>query len=385
MAKPADYWVGVREDGPGYKVELFLGATAASWLWIGKQVWRVGTVPVLTGGIGGVGTLKEHRNKGYSTACMVRAVEFMKEKRFPISALFGIPNFYPRWGYTSMMAEPRLTISVKSALETERVRGQRVVPFNRDKHSVEALKIYEAANRERSGSKVRPPAKWWRPFSIGSFWGIRTDSFAVVDRRGRLLGYAAHDKVGREVFNVVEVGARGPEAYGAITAELASRAKRGKYGQMTMFLPFDDHYATWLQRWTMNQSLQYYQHADGMARIIDLEETFRVCAPELSRRLVNSGCNRTRAALTFATDTGKATLLISGGKVRVAREAKLPERRHSMTAKMPQTILTRLLFGYGDPDATASGEGVSVPVKARPLLRALFPRGYPYNWPADRF
>ena len=374
-----------------------MAGKVASWLMVVNRVWRVGTARVPMGGIGGVGTDKEHRHKGYSSACMVSAVELMREKGYPMSALFGIPNFYHRWGYAMAMPEPRLEMETASAKKSIRVSGHKIAPFNREKHARDVLAIYDADNNSRSGSAVRPAGlpdweekgknagrrmpSWaaWRPFPIGSWWGIRTESFVVKDGRGKVVGYAAHDEPGHPM-NVTEVGARTPESFPSLTVELARRAATRKADKITFFIPPDLAYAAYLRRWTISNTLHYYENADGMARIILLDKTLALCAPDLADRLARSLLRNLKTTVAFVTDIGTVTLAMRPGKVAVTAGGKAVIR-----ILMPQSVLTQLLLGYRDPDDAACAPGVSVPGCARELLRVLFPAGCPYMWPGDRF
>jgi hypothetical protein len=397
-------------------VELLVAGKVASWLWVVDRVWRVGTAHVPFGGIGGVGTEKEHRNKGYSTACMVKAVEFIREKGYPMTALFGIPNFYHRWGYAMVMPEPRLEMETAAAGKSAQVPGHRIAPFNKEDHARTVLALYEADNRARSASAVRPggvpdwdkkgnPAgkrvpPWiaWRPFPIGSWWGIKCESFVVRDGRGRVIGYAAYDEPSKPM-NVTEVGGR-PEAFPSITAELARRAVARKADKLTFFVPPDHAYAAYLRRWTVTNTLHYYENADGMGRIILLEKTLALCARDLADRLARSGLRNLSTRVAFVTDIGSATLAIRPGKVAVVTAASIASeagaaRRTSKSSvtltqattriRMPQGVLTQLLLGYREPDDAMNAAGVNVPAKAREMVRVMFPAGYPYMYSGDRY
>jgi hypothetical protein len=297
-----------------------------------------------------------------------------------------------------VVTEPRLKMAVRDAAKSRSPAGYRIKPFDRERHARDVLAIYEADNRRRSASAVRPgglpgwgnkPAKpetgkmpaWaaWRPFPIGSNWGIRTSAFVVTDGRGRLAGYAAHDRPGKEM-NVTEAGCRTPEAFPALTAEIARRAAAMKTDAITFFIPPDHPYAAYLRRYTIANTVHYYENSQGMGRIIRLKETLSMCARDFAERLESSRFHAQRLALSFVTDLGSATLISSRGKIDVTSGSK-----SSLKVKMPQGVLTQLLVGYRDPDDAASAPGVSVPLRARELMRTLFPPGYPYMCSGDRF
>ena len=88
-----------------WKVELLDGGTSLSRCRVVDVVMRIGSCPVRTGGIGEVGTLPEHRNKGLSRQVMEASVRLMQRKRYAISFLHGIPSFYDKFGFITCMAD----------------------------------------------------------------------------------------------------------------------------------------------------------------------------------------------------------------------------------------------------------------------------------------
>ena len=66
---------------------------------------RFGSAYLKMGGIRAVGTREAHRNKGYSRRVMEAAITFMTENGFDVSMLFGISNFYHKFGYATVIPE----------------------------------------------------------------------------------------------------------------------------------------------------------------------------------------------------------------------------------------------------------------------------------------
>jgi predicted N-acetyltransferase YhbS len=74
------------------------GEIAAHTMLIPRQV-QFGESVLQASEVGVVGTLDTYRKQGLASALMNRAVERMTERGDAVSILFGIPNFYERWGY----------------------------------------------------------------------------------------------------------------------------------------------------------------------------------------------------------------------------------------------------------------------------------------------
>jgi len=357
-------------------VDLYQRAEKVSWIYINHLVMRVGEARLRVGGIGGVGTAKEHRHKGYSTLCMLKCMEVMETDGFHLTALFGIPNFYHRWGYAQAIAEPRLTFRT-GALPAALPAGYRVARFDRNRHAAQVLSLYAANEALRPLSVVRPPAKHWRGFWLGSWWFRRSKAFVVL-RGGRVAGYAVNDQ-DRKAMIVTEVGYRDPGVFPAIVAELARRAKSRRVEEMTIHMPPDHAYARYLRRFAVDAVIHWWRNGDGMARIVLLDKTFRDCAGELGRRLRNSALARARFAIRIRNELGEVRLAAGGGRVRVIPGAS------GFRATIPQGILTQLLLGYRAVGDAMSEPGVRIPRDAAAPLSALFPPAFPYTHCADRY
>jgi len=369
----------VSREERAWKIELRLNRRAVSWLWVQDRVWRIGSAEVRIGGIGGVGTRHGHRHKGYSRLCMNKSLELMKEKGMEMSALFGISDFYPKWGFASAMAEPDIRISTRAAEESKPRRGHGIAAFDEGRHGKQVLEIYAASNADRSGSIVRPPFSKWHPFRMGSDWGRRPEIFVIKGGKGLVLGYCVHDKSETDM-TVAEVGFRDPAVFPTLTAELARRAVVRRTGEITAIMPLDHPYAEYLRRWNAHYKAWYSKNGSAMARIILLEETLRKCAPVFSRRLLDSQFHAGRFSLGLATDIGDVTIHSDYAKVTI--ETGL---HGQMKARVPQSVLAQLLLGYRSVTDAATAEGVGIPAPAVGFLSALFPTGSPFMWRPDRF
>ena len=59
----------------------------------------VGATTVRCGGIGSVGTSRDHRLQGYSRLVLDAGIALMRSESYHISVLFGIPDYYQRFGF----------------------------------------------------------------------------------------------------------------------------------------------------------------------------------------------------------------------------------------------------------------------------------------------
>src|SRR5215211_4927437 len=91
--------VSVNHSSGTSDVLLQLDGRQASRVVIVPMLMRIGAAVVRMDGIGGVGTEEEFRNQGYSRRLMETAVQQMQQGDAVLSTLFGIQDFYQKFGY----------------------------------------------------------------------------------------------------------------------------------------------------------------------------------------------------------------------------------------------------------------------------------------------
>src|SRR5262249_3016322 len=107
--------IRVRPDGHNFTVELLAEGEAVSSLEVINLVMRIGHCPVRMGGIGGVGTNDKHRNKGYARRVLEYSTQWMAENGFDCATLFGIGDFYDKFGYAACLPDGRVEVATRDA------------------------------------------------------------------------------------------------------------------------------------------------------------------------------------------------------------------------------------------------------------------------------
>ena len=132
---------------------------------------RFGSAQLKMGGICGVGTKEEYRNKGYSRRVMEATMVFMNENGFDVSMLFGIPHFYPKFGYATVIPETWIDFGTKEAQAT--VSTYQIRKFEME-DAPKILDLYAANNAERIGTLVREKKPLERiQYGWERLWGCR--------------------------------------------------------------------------------------------------------------------------------------------------------------------------------------------------------------------
>jgi predicted acetyltransferase len=365
-------------DGNSWFFRLFYNDEPVSRLWVHDLNVRFGEAIVRMGGIGGVWTEEAYRKRGFARRLLETANDYMRDEGFDIASLFGISDFYERWGYVPAGPEYSLKVRVDNIKGAE--LRHRVVDFC-EQHRLDVLRIYEHNNLHRICSVVRSPESW-TGFVRGTDWFVEADVKVFVNERGEVVGYVSLDKV-TERTAVAEVGFATPEVFESMVAFLAQRASEHGHDEITLLLPPDHEFAIYLRRYGCVATQEFHRSGGFMARIINLESLMAKLSAELSRRVAKesrfSGCEKDFA---IVTDIGEVLVRVRSGQVKVepAISASIAER-----LELPQGKLTQLLMGYQTIDTLIAAQDVHCSPDLIPLLRVLFPPAYPYIWWSDRF
>jgi predicted acetyltransferase len=348
------------------KIEVVMDGEPVSGLVLSDLRMRIGHVAVRCGGIGAVETKPEHRLKGYASLAMERALEVMRREGFHLSALFGIADFYHRFGYVSCLVECESTVSARDAKDAE-------VRFDvRDLTPSDApviARMCEARQALRTGSIVRDP-ETWTGFHWGPHWSMQVEAFVAVDD-DRIVGYTAYDSKTEELV-VGEVGYTTPAAFGTLLAHMAQLAVDRHADQIRLFLPPDEPFLEYCHRYGCKTELTYSRDANGLARIIDQEGLLDALHPHFEQRLWSGGLGRWQGSVTVSTELGEHRIQFGRGG---------PD----MTLTVPQWMLAQLLLGYRSIADVLLETAAQTSTEMLAVLNLLFLPGYPYVWAADRF
>ena len=357
---------------PVWKLALQVGADDnASRLWVVEKTMRIGSAKIKFGGIAGVGTKQEHRMKGYASVVLNASTELMQDRGYDMGMLYGIRNFYHRFGYGVVFPISRLFVKAENLL---RAKGGLKVRAMKKADGAVVQKLYNRLNRTRNATVVRP--KGWTYFELSPRFRKPGKAIVVEDGRGRIVGYATW-VVNDEQFLASEIGGTNAEVFAALAKTLGQRAKRAERDEVIFDLPAEDPFVDFCVPLGCERRIVHTLNSDAMGRIIHLRPLMEKMAPELSKRLADAGISKA-SALHLETDIGDVGLGVSRGQVRVMDAG-------DMHVKMPQLILTQLVMGYRNVDDVMGENGVHVSKQALPMMRALFPKRDGYMWWSDRF
>ena len=366
-----------RTEGLSRFFQLHYQGKPGSRLWVHEVEIRLGEAILRMGGIGGVETEEAFRRRGFARRLLETACAYMRAEGFDVAGLFGIPDFYERWGFVPALPEYRVTVSRRS-LEGA-VASFQVTDFA-PQHRLEVLEIYTENNRHRFCSVVRRPERW-DGFPMGAGWFVKADVKVFLAENGKVVGYLSLDDV-TDRTTVAEVGYATPAVFESMAAFLCQRAKALGHDHITLHLPPDHLFALYLRRYGCVAQQEFFRSGEGMMRMINLEQTMQKLQGELARRWQAASPRPQAKSFAIVTDIGTVTVAVTDEQVTV-----VPGKTKGVAGcvELSQGKMMQLLTGYQTIDVLGASSEVRCDEQVLPLVRLLFPPAYPYIWWADRF
>lgn len=318
---------------------------------------RIATARVRTGGIGCVAMHGDYRKRGLMARLFGATVDSMRQNGYDMSILFGIPDFYHRFGYGRAWARTRhIVLSADLHVSADAPRLRRFSP--RARKDLDAL--YNRQYATLTGTAVRPTyqrnrrPKQWRGFS----WAKPS---------GKIAGYVI---VTRKADKLVCVEVCGPTD--EALAALGALARRERAAEICFdYLPHPHPVAKRIRRGSCRLEVNYSRSGGPMVRTVDLPGVLTKLSVELRRRLQSSHLARWRGKILIADGEAGAVLTVGRAGVTVARGDAAPHAIHGGHE------IAQLLLGSDEPMAIVEAHRTRLTGQARELLGVLMPHQHP--------
>lgn len=345
-------------------IGLIDGQVATHWGVMGYDM-RIGRARVRVAGIGRVTTHGEHRRRGLMAKTATTCISRLADRGYDMSILFGIQDFYHRFGYVRAWSDTDWTVAAHD-LPAEKPDANVLKFAPRYREDLDSL--YNRAHANLAGTAVRPmfKIKRVRRGNLGYLW---------QDRRGRTAGYiiATHSPGELECS---EFAGRTEQ----VLRVLGMLCRKLHCGKLRFHaLHYDSDLCRRLRRGTCQSETHYVRRAGAMVRTVNLVATLQKMRRELSRRLKDSHLSAWRGRLLIADKRQKATLKISRSNVALVGTAGCSN------AIRGGDEIAQLLIGTHDPMETARAAGIKLTGDAGSLLQVLFPAQHPTLGVRDRF
>ena len=246
-----------------------------SWLGLREYQMRFGSTHLKMGGLCGVGTKEEYRKKGYSRCVMEHTMAYMNENEFDVSMLFGIPNFYHKFGYATAIPETYVefdTKDVPAAAHTYQIRQ-----FETE-DAPKIVDLYSANNAERTGTPLRTEIGW-KEFTRRS--GIVPDPYVVLNEADEVIGYFVCNSDNTKIdmidrnCTLVDIGFQDRTIFETIVHFLAHGVEYISAERIRCAIPADHPFAIFCRRYGCRTNIYTPKDHMGMMRIINQSSTHR--------------------------------------------------------------------------------------------------------------
>lgn len=322
---------------------------------------RIGSARVRTGGITGVATDGRFRRRGYMAHTARACTRAMQSRGYDMSVLFGLPDFYHRFGYVRAWSPTNYTVRLTDLGATPTKLRLRKITM-RDLPEVDRL--YNRWHARITGTAVRPTYQGrWRARERGGYlW---------CDGRGRPTGYVrCHQHDHR--LHCSE--AAGPVP--SILSALATLARRRHCDEIGLdSLPHDSAVCRHVRRGTCKAETQYTRCGGALARTLSLRSTMQKLCAELSDRLRQSHMADWRGRLLIADASQTVSLTVNRSTLCLADATGT---RHAIRGGRH---LVQLILGTDETDEVIEAGRMRLTGDARRLAQILFCAQHPtLNW-----
>ena len=352
-----------------------------SQLGLREYQMRFGSAHLKLGGIDGVGTREEYRNKGYSRHVMEHTIAFMNENEYDVSMLFGIPNFYHKFGYATVIPETYVefdTKDVPAAVSTYQVRRFQT------EDAPKVVELYSANNAERTGTPLRTEIGWKAFTKRG---GIVPDPYVVLNEADEVIGYFVcdGDNTKKDMIErnctLFDIGFQDRTIFETIVHFLTHGVEYTSAERIRCAVPADHPFAIFCRRYGCRTNTYTPKNHMGMMRIINQSSTLEKITGELGKRLQrDADLSQWRGKIPISTDLGQDCLEIDQGSV-----AHTNNQENDFHFEIPQDKLIQLMMGRRSIEDLAIEPDVSVAEEIIPVLGTLFPLSHSHVWWSDRF
>ena len=344
------------------------GGEMVSELWLVDIAVRAWGGTLRSAGVAGVATPLPHRMKGHARRLMEACERFTADQGYEFSTLFGISDFYHRWGYATICPEYEIRIELDGLdIDVEAVPLEEVRPTDWDG----IARLYNAAYAALDGSVVRPESTWQGP-KLGSGWDRTPRPVVCRNPHGQPVAYAVVDnELTDGCLGVSDAAASNDAAAEALVGGLAEIAKsHGATGLLARLHP-ETGLGPLLTQYGGAAVVTRPDNAGYMARIVDLDAAIKKRAPALIARA--AACDLpVPKTLHVKTDNGDGCLALGG-----------PAPRAELA--IDRLGLVQLLFGYKTIEELRATRQVDGRGVSDDVLAVLFPRNDGYCFWPDRY
>lgn len=330
---------------------------------------RVGEARLKMGGLGWVATAAHYQRRGVCRQLIEDTMRYMRENGYHVSMLFGIVDFYHRFGYVTTLADYTVRMDTMEALSFDNpFREHPAKPGD-----VAAIqKIHNANDGTSVCSLIRSAGHIRNKWSRWSEWRV------LKDERGKLVAYYLARPDG-DSLQVCEVGADYPGVSAAIVSAAGHVAEHEGLAQVRFHVPPSNAFGRFLSQFRSVHEMRVDRDSGGMMAFVNIAETLESMVPEWESLIGHSAVRDLRT---------ECTLLVNGSSYRIRSNHGAVDIAPGIGASkvsLSQGDLMHLVTGYRYAEDLLDERRSLISAEARALFTTIFPKRAPYVWMFDRF
>ncbi|NOY80278.1 MAG: GNAT family N-acetyltransferase [Kiritimatiellaeota bacterium] len=344
-----------------------LGGRVVTHVGVVGYTMRLGSGQVPIAGVAAVATAPFQRRRGLMRQTFAAAVEGFRPAGYAASILFGIDDFYHKFGYARAWSETSFSVSVSDLPPTP--ESLSIHTFSEPPWET-VQDLYNTHNQGASGTAVRPRA--------GSvFLPLRNVETLVWETAGgRNAGYVIV-KVRESDLEVLDHAGH-PESVLAVVRRVAEEKYRERvsFAALSTASPLGRR----LRRGTCRIQIRSRVCGGPMIRIVNLRACLEALRSDLESRLAASWAAGTDFDLSLSDGREEAVIRARAGQIGVTEPGTpAPDRVEA------GDHLATLIIGGEAPEEILELPGVRCTGRGRRLAESLFPEQRPMLSRIDRF
>ena len=361
---------GYPNHRPEFLRLAFWNAELAGALRVTSDTIRIGEARLHMGGLGWVSTAEAHRHKGIARELIADTMHFLRARNYHVAMLFGIPNFYHRFGFTTTLGQYATEVQTVAAVTAPAgdVRIRQIKPGD-----IPILqRLHNAADASASCSLIRIAPH------ITLRWEQWRDARVLCDPKGKVLAYFCPRRTADGLM-IDEAGLADRALCGPLLHACAQLATEEFAERIRFHAPPEHPLIQFLHQYRSRHETQIVRDEGGMMAFLNLGETLESMLPEWEQQVQNSAIRALRVETTLVIGRTPFRIRANKGALDIAT-AVGPNK-----CGLSEEELMQLLTGHRYlEDVLAQRRRILSP-EARLLLAALFPKRSPYVWLLDRF
>lgn len=368
--------IRAKDEGERCKLALVDEGEEVARLTVEKREMRLGSAWVRMGGIASVRTSPRHRNKGYGRKLMEGTVDYMREEGFVVSILFGVPAFYHRVGYATVLLRKSIArVRTEAAEELAGSSSVRVITGGEEQS---VLAVYETEIGSRTGAVKRSKAAFAPWYNEADEWFQEPRRILVAEEDGEPVayilgeqGWLEHSEWYARPFEIAVPPGKIATAGQSLLRALAGEARERRAEWLELELPPDAALLSILRTIGYTQETVYSHNQGGMGRIVNLAGLATAMTAGVREQVETWESEDQVGKVAFVCGSENAEIDVGAGR--------------TLTISLPQQNLLQLLMGYRSIAELRLEYPACVTEGDAALVDSLFPRGYPYMWNLDHF